>query len=46
MIMHSSVIRPNVIEFKEVISDGNTIEVITIINNKVYNNSIYKAVEC
>jgi len=42
MIMHSSVIRPNVIEFKEVVSDGNTIEVITIINNKVCNNSIYK----
>ena len=46
MIMHSSVIRHNVVQFKEVISDGNTIEVITIINNKVYNNSIYKAVEC
>ena len=46
MIMHSSVIKHNVVKFKEVISDGNTIEVITIINNKVYNNSIYKAVEC
>lgn len=46
MIMHSSVIKHNVVQFKEVISDGNTIEVITIINNKVYNNSIYKAVEC
>ena len=46
MILHSSVIRHNVVQFKEVISDGNTIEVITIINNKVYNNSIYKAVEC
>ena len=46
IIMHSSVIKHNVVQFKEVISDGNTIEVITIINNKVYNNSIYKAVEC
>ena len=42
MILHSSVIRHNVVEFKEVISDDNVIEVITIINNKVYNNSTYK----
>ena len=37
MILHSSVIRHNVVEFKEVISDDNVIEVIT-----VYNNSTYK----
>ena len=42
MILHSSVIRHNVVEFKEVISDDNVIEVITIINNQVYNNSTYK----
>ena len=42
MILHSSVIRHNVVQFKEVNSDGNTVEVITIINNIVYNNSIYK----
>ena len=42
MIMHSSVIKHNVVEFKEVISDDNVIEVITIINNQVYNNSTYK----
>jgi vancomycin resistance protein VanW len=42
MIMHSSVISHNIVEFKEVISDGNVIEVITIINNQVYNNSTYK----
>ena len=42
MILHSSVIRHNVVQFKEVISDDNVIEVITIINNQVYNNSTYK----
>ena len=42
MILHSSVIRHNFVEFKEVISDDNVIEVITIINNQVYNNSTYK----
>ena len=42
MIMHSSLIGHNVVEFKESVSDGNTTEVTTIINNKVYNNSIYK----
>lgn len=42
MIMHSSLIGHNVVEFKESNSDGNTTEVTTIINNKVYNNSIYK----
>ena len=42
MILHSSVIRHNVVQFKEVISDDNVIDVITIINNQVYNNSTYK----
>lgn len=42
MMLHSSLIGRNVVEFKKNITYDDTIEIITIINNQIFNKSTYK----